>query len=71
MSKAAARRILETVVRHMGEQDTVLAEIEGLCSDEEFCAYKLMIGHSMGAIVLDVINPIVAKFPDLKPPQMD
>ncbi len=32
---------------------------------------KQMVGKSMGAMLLDVINPIVAKYPDLKPPQLE
>jgi hypothetical protein len=30
-----------------------------------------MIGQSMGCMLLDVINPIVEMYPDLKPAQLD
>jgi hypothetical protein len=30
-----------------------------------------MIGQSMGSMLLDVINPIVELYPDLKPSQLD
>jgi hypothetical protein len=69
MSRDAARVILDTVLRHGAEQDAVLSEIQERCTVEDFNGYKQMIGHSMGAI-LDVINSIVARYPDLKPPQM-
>jgi len=69
MSRDAARVVLDTVIRHGAEQDAALSEIQDMCTTEEFSGYKQMIGHSMGAI-LDVINSIVAKYPDLKPPQM-
>jgi hypothetical protein len=30
-----------------------------------------MIGRSMGCMLLDVINPIVELYPDLKPSQLE
>jgi hypothetical protein len=30
-----------------------------------------MIDKSMGAMLRDVINPIVAKYPELKPPELE
>jgi hypothetical protein len=47
-----------------------LIEIQAKCTPEEFISYKGMIGKSMGAMLLDVINPIVAKYPGLKPREM-
>lgn len=70
MSKDAARKILDTVVRHLAEQNAVLIEIENLCSADEFSRYKRMIGQSMGAIVVDVMDPILGGFPDLMPPHL-
>jgi hypothetical protein len=29
-----------------------------------------MIGKSMGAMLCEIIHPIVAKYPELKPPQL-
>jgi hypothetical protein len=70
MSKAAAKELLDVALRSAAEQDAVLDKIVGLCSPDEFSEYKRMIGRSMGALLLDVINPIVAKYPDLKPQEM-
>jgi hypothetical protein len=70
MSQEAAKILLETVLRHGAEQDAALASIEGMCSPQEFKTYKLMIGRTMGAMLSELINPIVAQFPDLKPPEM-
>jgi hypothetical protein len=30
-----------------------------------------MIGQSMGCMLLDVINPLVERYADLKPPQLE
>ncbi len=70
MSRDAAKIVLDVITRHAAEQDAALMEIQGMCTREEFSQYKQMIGKSMGAMLLEVINPIVARYPDLKPPQL-
>ncbi len=70
MSRDAAKIILEAVIKNAGEQDAALIKIQPLCTEDEFNEYRLMIGKSMGAMLFEVINPIVAKYPELKPPQM-
>jgi hypothetical protein len=70
VSQAAAKILLETVLRHVTEQDAALARIEAMCSPQEFQTYKLMVGRSMGEMLLEIINPIIAQFPDLRPPEM-
>ena len=70
MSHHAAEKILNLILRHGAEQDKVLVEIRPLCSEEEFHRYKRMIGKSMGCMLLEVINPIVETYPDLRPPQL-
>jgi hypothetical protein len=59
------------MVKHGAEQNAVLSEIRSICADDEFQEYKRMIGQSMGCILLDVINPIVALYPGLKPSQLE
>jgi hypothetical protein len=48
-----------------------LAEIQSICTDDEFHNYRRMIGQSMGCMLLDVMNPIVEMYPDLKPARLD
>jgi hypothetical protein len=71
MSHGAAEKIMTIILKHSAEQDQILGEIRSECTDAEFSEYKRMIGRSMGAMLLDVVNPIVDKYPDLKPPQLD
>jgi len=40
------------------------------CPDEEFKAYRLVIGQIMGAIYLDVMRPIHRRYPDLEPEEL-
>jgi hypothetical protein len=70
MSRNAAKMIMEVVTRHAAELDAVLTEIQLLCTEEEFRECRRMIGKSMGAMLFEIINPIVAKYPELKPPQL-
>jgi hypothetical protein len=61
---------MDVVTKNAAEQDAALIKIQSLGTAEEFNEYRLMIGKSMGAMLFEVINPIVAKYPELKPPQM-
>ena len=70
MSQDAAKIIMDVVTRNAAEQDAALIKIQPLCTAEEFNEYRRMIGKSMGEIVCEIINPIVAKYPELKPPQL-
>ena len=70
MSQAAAKIIMEVVTRNAAEQDAALIQIKSLCTEDEFNEYQRMIGRSMGAMLFEIINPIVAKYPELKPPQL-
>jgi len=70
MSKDAAKIIMEVVTRNAAEQDAVLTKIQSLCTEDEFNEYRRMIGKSMGAMLVEIIHPIVAKYPELKPAQL-
>jgi hypothetical protein len=70
MSKDAAKIIMEVVTRNAAEQDAALTKIQSLCTEDEFNEYRRMIGKSMGAMLVEIIHPIVAKYPELKPTQL-
>ena len=42
----------------------------GPCTEAEFSEYRRMIAKSMGAMLFEIINPICAKYPELKPTQL-
>jgi hypothetical protein len=70
MSRDAARIIMEVVTRNAAEQDAALTKIQSLCTENEFNEYRRMIGKSMGAMLVEIIHPIVSKYPELKPTQL-
>jgi hypothetical protein len=55
---------------YAAEQDAALAQIQSLCTEDEFREYRHMIGRSMGAMFFEIISPIVVKYPELKPAQL-
>jgi hypothetical protein len=71
MSREAAKKIVDLMTKHGAEQNAVLSEIQSICAAHEFQKYKRMIGQSMGCMLLDLINPIVELYPDLKPSQLE
>jgi hypothetical protein len=71
MSREAAKKIIDLMLRLGAEQNAALAEIRSICAEDEFQSYKQMIGQSMGCMFLDVINPLVERYPYLKPPQLE
>jgi hypothetical protein len=70
MSREAAKIVMELVTRNAAEQDAVLTEIQSLYTEDEFNEYRLMIGKSIGAMLFEIINPIIAKYPELKPSEL-
>lgn len=61
---------MEVATKNVAEQDAILIEIQSLCTVDEFNEFRRMIGKSMGAMLFEIINPIVAKYPELKPSQL-
>lgn len=40
------------------------------CTDDEYVTYRAVVAKLMGDMLLDVMNPIYAEHPDLKPEQL-
>jgi hypothetical protein len=40
MSREAAKKIVDLMIKHGAEQNAVLAEIQSICADDEFQTYK-------------------------------
>jgi hypothetical protein len=68
---AVARRISDLMIEISGRLDTSIANVRDQCSSEEFQAYRRAVGGILGEILLEVLNPLYAEHPALKPPEMD
>jgi hypothetical protein len=48
-----------------------IAHVQDTCSDKEFKAYRLACAKILGEVLVDVLNPLYAAHPDLKPDSFD
>jgi hypothetical protein len=67
MSQRAAKIVLDLVIKQIAEQNEILKAVEGQCTPEEFAEYKRGVAESMGTMIFDIMNPIVARYPELEP----
>jgi hypothetical protein len=67
MRTEVARKISEEMRETMGRLEDVIALAAEQCTSTEYAAVKKGIGRVMGAIVLDVMNPLYAANPEVKP----
>jgi hypothetical protein len=50
MSREAAKKVVDLMIKHSAEQNAILAEIQFICADDEFQTYKRMTIHGMHAV---------------------
>lgn len=71
MQKEDAKKFLETVfMSHWALNDTVACARSGM-PEEEFRVYRKRIAAFLGDMLVDVINPLLREYPDLKPEGWD
>jgi hypothetical protein len=51
--------------------DASLAQVQKSCSAAEFEQYRKVVGQIMGEILIEVMNPILLKHPQLKPAELN
>jgi hypothetical protein len=67
--KAVASEVSKLMLDYGAKLDASLLTVKDRCSPEEFAAYRKAMGKILGEM-LDVMNPIYAQHPDLKPHQL-
>jgi hypothetical protein len=65
-----ARQISEMMIEISGRMDRSIVTVKERCSPEEFEIYRRAVGRILGEM-LEVLNPLYAEHPSLKPPQME
>ncbi|ORF03747.1 hypothetical protein BGI05_00260 [Snodgrassella alvi] len=65
-----AQKISDLHLKTIGELNEILFEIQKKCSEEEFHAYRRIVGQLM-ATFWDALNAIYAKHPSIKPKQFE
>ena len=70
-SKFIAKQISELMQDCTDRLDGSVALVRDKCSAEELHIYRRAVGRVMAEILLEVLNPLYAKHPALKPPGWD
>jgi hypothetical protein len=66
-NKATARKVERTMRKCSAALNESIRLVMDTCPEAEFRTYRKTIGEIMGAIYLDVVQPIHRRFPDLEP----
>ena len=67
MKKENAIILSELMLEYGAKLNGTLAQIEPNCNKEEFENYRNAIAKIMGYMLIEIMNPIYEKFPELKP----
>jgi hypothetical protein len=65
-----AARIADLMLDLGARLDASLTHVQKVAPAEDFVAYRRAVGKVMGEILLEVLNPLYALHPDLKPSQL-
>jgi hypothetical protein len=65
-----AKEVSELMLNIGARLDASLVRIKERCSAAEFEAYRKAVGKIMGEMLLEVMNPLYQKHPDLKPKEL-
>lgn len=68
--KDTARQVSELMIEVGRRLNDSVALVQGTSSDEDFGAYRTVIASLLGTMLVDVMNPLYAKHPDLKPDEL-
>jgi hypothetical protein len=65
-----AQQISGLMIEFQGRLNNSIFVVEEKCSSLEFKAYRLAVGKIMAEMLLEVMNPLYAEHPSLKPPEL-
>lgn len=69
--KELAKKVSDEMVSIGGRLNQLLWTIKEEAEEEEFRRYRRAIGEVMGVMLLEVMNPLYAEHPDVKPAELD
>ena len=70
-SPEVAERVNALMLEIGAKLNASIADVGSSCSEEEFANYRHVVGKIMGAMLLEIMNPIYAAHPGLKPSQLE
>lgn len=69
--KEIAQEISKLMIDCGAKLDASVAYVQQECSIKEFEAYRRAVGQIMGDMLLDVMNPLYKRHPDIKPKELE
>jgi hypothetical protein len=70
-SEPIAAQISALMLEYGARLDASVTLVKEHCSNEELHLYRRAVGQIMGDMLLEVMNPIYARHPSLKPKELD
>jgi hypothetical protein len=70
MKKEIARHVSSLMLECGAKLDSSVELVVANGSEEEAMRYRRAVGKIMGEMLTEIMNPIYAEHPDLKPPQL-
>jgi hypothetical protein len=70
MKKEIAQQISSLMLEYAAKLNGSVELVMANASAEETQRYKRAVGTVMGEMLIEIMNPIYAEHPDLKPPQL-
>jgi hypothetical protein len=71
MKKETAAEVLQIMVDCGARLDRSVQLVRDSSSDDEFRHYRSIIAKIMADMLIDIMNPIIADHPELKPKEMN
>jgi hypothetical protein len=67
VKKGTAEAVSKLMLEYGAKLNDSVRIVMEKCSEEEFHTYRLAVGKVMGAMLIEIMNPIYREHPDLKP----
>ena len=71
MKKELAQEVSDEMVAIGARLNQLVWTIKGQAEEDEFRRYRRAIGQVMGVMLSEVMNPLYAEHPDIKPVELD
>ncbi|MGE3249054.1 MAG: hypothetical protein AB7J28_01855 [Hyphomonadaceae bacterium] len=70
MDRATAERVERLGRDANAALNEALVIAQETCSTEEFVKLRTVVGRIMGSVVIDVLQPLYAEYPEIIPPEL-
>lgn len=67
MRRDVAERVVKECLQTNNRLNVLLREVEADCSSDEFKKLKRGVGSVLGSLLIDLLNPVLKEYPDLRP----